>query len=162
MPGSLAELTGQKGFIEMNKLNDSIQVIQTNKPHIYNIKLSIGGKSKNIGILDECGEGTFIALRKEKHLFRKNNSLGINYELLTAGHIHFKWIMIDYCNRKLVSTRDYFLKKGKALNFSKQGFELQMFVPIVEMNIHTARQFELRQAQLNVPASELDLFSKAI
>lgn len=162
MPGSLAEQTGQKGFIEMNKLNNSIQVIQTNKPHIFNIKLSIRGKSKNIGILDESNDGTFIAIRKEKHLFRKNHSLGINYELLTAGHIHFKWILIDYCNRRLVSTRNYFLKKGKALNFTKQGFELQIFVPIAEMNIHTARQFELQQAQMKKSVPDSDLFSKPV
>lgn len=122
--------------------------------------LDIQGKSRLIGILDESGEGTFIAIRKEKHLFRKNNSLGVNYELLTAKYISFKWIVIDYCNRKLVSTREYFLQKGKALQFNKQGFELQIFVPFAEMNIHTARAFEKEQELKTKSGKDSDLFGE--
>lgn len=144
----------------MNKLNDSIQLIQTDKPHIFNVKLPIQGKSKLIGILDKSGEGTFIAIRKEKHLFRKNNSLGINYELLTSRYIPFKWIVIDYCNRHLVSSREYFLHKGKALQFNKQGFELQIFVPIAEMNVHTARAFEKEQELKKQSGNQSNLFGE--
>lgn len=123
---------------------NSIQLVQTDRPHVYHVKLNLQGKVRLIGIIDEAGEGTFISIRnsKEKHGFHKDGSMGINYELLTSGNIHFKWIVIEYAGRKLVTTREYALQKGRVLQFSKQGYELQVFVPISEMNIHTAREFE--------------------
>lgn len=146
----------------MNKLNDFIQLVQTDKSHVFNVKLTISGKSKFIGVLDESSEGTFIAVRKEKHLFRMNDSLGVNYELLSSGHIPFKWIVIDYCGQKLISTREYFLHKGKVMQFNKQGYELQILVPIREMNIHTARKFEAEQEKKRNNLQSLDLFNKAV
>ncbi|HEX2867830.1 MAG TPA: hypothetical protein VHO03_12350 [Ignavibacteriales bacterium] len=111
------------------------------------MKLNLHGKAKLIGMIDEAGEGTFISIRssKEKHGFHKGGSMGINYELLTSSLFNFKWIVIEYCGRKLVTTREYALQKGRVLQFSRQGFELQVFVPISEMNIQTAREFEAEQ-----------------
>jgi hypothetical protein len=139
----MKSLLGREGT-HMNSHANSIQLVQTNRPHIYNVKLNLHGKVKLIGVIDEGGEGAFISIRssKEKHRFHKDGSMGINYELLTSSHIYFKWIIIDYGGRRLVTTRDYALQKGRVLQFSKQGFELQVFVPIAEMNIHIAREFE--------------------
>ena len=88
------------------------------------------------------GEGTLIITRSEKHLFRKTNSLGISYPLLIDETIRFKTIVIIYNGKKLYSTREYFLKKGKAFQFSNRGFELQLFVCLDELNINTVRKFE--------------------
>ena len=122
-----------------------LELIPTKYPSVFNVSLDLEHQRRSIGKIDFAGEGTFTTLRNERHLFRKTNSLGINYHLLADEKIPFKWIVIDYCGRKLISTRNYFLKKGKAFQFSKKGFELQIFVPINELNIHTAREFEAKQ-----------------
>jgi len=124
------------------KPNKQIVLIATKHSHVSNVFLNLEFRQIPIGKIDADGEGSFITTRQEKHLFRKTNSFGINYSLLTDDSIHFKWIIIKYNGKKFISTRKYFLKKGKAFQFSNKGFELQVFVPIDELNRKTAEQFE--------------------
>lgn len=122
---------------------DYLKLNQSKYPHLYSVSLQIDGKQhKNIGSLDATGEGTFITTRTANHLFRGNNSLGINYQLLTSETIKFRWITIDYCGLKLISSREYFLKRGKCLQFKKKGYELQLFIPLKELNINSVKKFE--------------------
>lgn len=133
----------------MNKL---IGLIPTKRNYVFNVQLSLESQTRYIGTLDTAGEGTFTTTRKENHLFRKTQSLGINYDFLADKSVKFKWIVISYCGKQLISTRDYFLKKGRAFQFNQKGFELQIFVPVDELNIRTARAFEASQT--------LNLFSE--
>lgn len=125
-----------------HKFNQQIALIATKHSHVFNVKLNLEQQSRFIGEIDTSGEGTFLTVRTLKHLFRKTNSLGINYSLLTDENIKFKWIVFSYNGQKLISTRNYFLKKGKAFQFSKKGFELQIFVPLEELNPQHVREFE--------------------
>jgi len=126
----------------MKNSKELISLIPTNHSNVYNVRLNLDFQTRFIGKLDMAGDGTFITTRKENHLFRKTNSLGINYSLLSAPDIHFKNICISYNGKNLRSTREYFLKKGKVFQFAGKGFELQCFVPIDEINMNTAKQFE--------------------
>ena len=125
-----------------HKSNQQIALIATKHSHIFTVQLNLGFQTRYIGKIDSAGEGTFITNRSEKHLFRKTNSLGINYSLLIDESIKFKNIVINYKGKKLYSTRNYFLKKGKAFQFSNKGFELQIFVPLDELNLQTVKRFE--------------------
>jgi hypothetical protein len=125
-----------------HKSNQQIALIATKHSHIFTVQLNLGFQTRYIGKIDSAGEGTFITNRSEKHLFRKTNSLGINYSLLVDESIQFKNIVINYQGKKLYSTRNYFLKKGKAFQFSNKGFELQIFVPLDELNLQTVKRFE--------------------
>jgi len=125
-----------------NKCNKLIQLVPTKSFHIFNIQLNLESQTRFIGKFDTAGEGTFYTSRETKHLFRKTHSLGINYSLLSDESIKFKWIVISYNGQKLYSTRNYFLKKGKSFQFSNKGFELQIFVPLEELNYNTANRFE--------------------
>lgn len=125
-----------------SKATNNLSLVKTQHPNVYDVKLNLDFQTRYIGKLDAAGEGTFITSRKENHLFRKNNSLGVNYDLLSSADIHFKNICITYNGKKYNSTREYFLKKGKAFQFSNKGFELQLFVPLIELNIKTAKEFE--------------------
>jgi len=126
----------------------------------FNVYLNLGFPTRFIGELDTTGDGTFTCSRKEGlHLFRKTNSLGLNYELLTNKNIPFKWIVVKYTKSdgsfsNLVTSRDYFLHYGKCFKFDSKGFELQCFLPIEEFGIHKAREFEARKS------SQLNLFSE--
>lgn len=125
-----------------NKTNQLISLIPTKHPHLFQVRLNLDFQTRYIGKIDTSGEGTFLTNRKEQHLFRKANSLGINYSLLSDDSIRFKWIVISYNGKKLKSTRNYFIKKGQAFQFSNKGFELQVFVPLEEINLKTAEAFE--------------------
>jgi hypothetical protein len=125
-----------------NKYSNEIELLPTKHSGLFIVKLRLEHQTRYIGKIDIAGDGTLITTRKEKHLFKKTNSLGINYELLIDSKIKFKWIIISYNKQKLISTRNYFLKKGKPFQFSNKGFELQIFVPIDELNVNIAQQFE--------------------
>lgn len=125
-------------------MNSQLQLIPTKQPSIFNVQLNLPFETRYIGKLDTEGEGTFLTKRKEKHLFKKLNSIGINYSLLKDEFIPFKWIVIDYQSRKLITSRRYFLKHGQRYKFSNEGFELQCFLSLDLFGIDKAREFESR------------------
>jgi hypothetical protein len=90
--------------------------------------------------LDTSGEGKFLTERKEKHLFRKTNSVGLNETLLTSPDIDFKFIIIGYNGKKLITTRIYFVTHSRVFIF--KGFEKQYFLPLDEFGIDKAEEYE--------------------
>lgn len=114
-----------------------------NKPYCYQVELDLPMQRRYIGKIDTGGDGdTFFTKRKQKHIFKKTNSLGLNYALLNSPYIKYKWIVIDFEGRKLVTSRAYFNTYGKQFQFSQKDFELQVFLPIDEFGIDKARAFE--------------------
>jgi len=124
----------------------NLELIPTKFSSVYNVSLDLGFEVRHIGQVDFAGQGTFLTHRKPKHIFSNHGgnqgSLGINYSLLTDESIPFQWIVIDYANHKLVTSRLYFLTHGKCFKFANQGFELQCFLPITSFGLNRAREFE--------------------
>ena len=112
----------------MEQFTKNLSLIPTKYPHVFNVQLKLDHETRYIGKLDKAGEGTFSTKRTPKLLFRKTNSLGINLELLQR--FDFKWIVISYCGKRLVTTKNYFLSHGKVFTFRKAGFEEQCFLPL--------------------------------
>jgi hypothetical protein len=126
-----------------SKYNSSLRLIQLQQQKKIKVVLSLSSGERVIGLLDLTGkEGIFLTHKTRAHLFRKTNSLGINHQLLTSTKIKFKWIVIDYEGDKLVTTRQYFLTKGKVLKFGQQGFELQVFLPLSDFGKDKALAFK--------------------
>lgn len=125
-----------------NNRTKSIELVETDYPFLYEVKLNLPFESRCIGLLDIRDDGTFTTERKFQHLLRIKNALGINQELLTRLDISYKWIVIYYERQELVTSRKYFLAKGKAIQFSSQGFEPQIFLPLSEFGIEKVRLFE--------------------
>lgn len=124
-----------------------IELAKSVNKNLLEIKLHLDFETRYIGVLSNQGAGTFFCKRNASHLFRKQNSLGINQELLTSPSIKFKWIVIDFENQRLITTRKYFLAKGRQFQFGKKGFELQVFLPLDEFGIEKARAFELNNGE---------------
>jgi len=122
-----------------------IGLIPTKYSSIFTVQLNLQEQTRYIGKIDLAGQGTFFTERKQKHVFRKTNSIGINHSLLVDESIPFKWIVIDFEGRKLVTSRLYFLTHGKCFQFGDKGFELQCFLPIEEFGLNKARAFEAYQ-----------------
>jgi hypothetical protein len=107
---------------------------------VWTVKLSLPFEQRYIGTLDQAGEKTFICKRKQKHLHRKTNSLGVNLELLQR--FDFRWICIEYCSRKFITTKLYLLHHGKTFTFNKSGYETQVFMPLDAWGQEKAVEFE--------------------
>ncbi|MCK9212090.1 MAG: hypothetical protein M0P61_14710 [Ignavibacteriaceae bacterium] len=122
-----------------------IELIPTKYHSVYNVQLNLQEQTRYIGKVDIASEGTFLSDRKQKHIFRKTNSLGINHSLLVDESIPFKWIVIDFEGRKLVTSRLYFLTHSQCFQFGNKGFELQCFLPLELFGIQKAREFEAAQ-----------------
>jgi hypothetical protein len=128
-----------------------ILVSPKNSSHLYEIRLNLDLKTRFIGVLDITDSGTLILKKKKEHILNKINAIGINYQLLSDTRIKYKWIKIYIDNKIYLSTREYFLLKGKPFQFGKKGFELQCFVSLDELNIETIRKFEIeKNTQLNL------------
>lgn len=127
------------------KNNKLIGLIPTKYRSVFNVQLNLESQTRYIGKIDTAGEGTFLTNRKAKHLFKKTHSLGVNHSLLVDESIPFKWIVINYERRKLVTSRLYVLTHGKCFQFGNKGFELQCFLPLDSFGIQKAREFEAAQ-----------------
>ena len=124
-------------------LQSNIQKIflsPTKLKSVWTVELRLPFQTRYVGKLDKAGEGTFICKRKEKHLHRKTNSLGMNLELLQR--FNFRWIYVEYCGRKLLTTKLYLLHHGKVFTFDKSGFEAQVFLELDAWGQEKALDFE--------------------
>lgn len=106
----------------------SLRLIPSKHAHVFNVQLSLDAETRYIGKIDEAGEGVFWTRRNEKHLHRKLNALGVNFELLQRSDFHFKWIVIEYCGEGMVTSRMFLLYHGSVYNFSNAGCEKQCFM----------------------------------
>jgi len=118
----------------------NLELVATKHPHIFRVKLNLEFQTRYIGTLDTSNGGKFLTERKEKHLFRKTNSLGLCEELLHSPDISFKWIIIDYEGKKLITTRLYFLTHSKVFTF--KSFEKQYFLSLELFGQNRAEDYE--------------------
>ena len=122
------------------KPTKNLDLIPTKHSHIFKVKLNLEFQSRYIGTLDKSGQGKFLTDRKEKHLFKKTKSLGLNAALLTTPDIDFRLIVINYNGKKLNTTRLYFVTHSKVFKF--KGFERQYFLPLTEFGLAKAEDYE--------------------
>lgn len=125
----------------------------TNNHKFFNVHLNLGYKNLIIGKLDFTGEGAFRTKRKFKHLHHATQSLGLNYELLFNDEFHFKWIVIDYLGKELITTREFF--KNFSFDRHYPGYEKQRLLRLDLFGRKEALQYERKQ---RVQFVQQDLF----
>jgi hypothetical protein len=94
--------------------------------------LTLPGKyyksNRNIG---RIFDGVFHTSRTEKHLYNYSNSLGICYKLIKyAPENLFNLICIEFGFKHLWTCRVALLKYGKFVNYSGNGLERQLHLPL--------------------------------
>jgi len=94
-----------------------------------------GSKSKRplkIGEVNPETKCLEIEKKRKKHLFRKNNSYGFNYHILSTGK-KFEYVLLtdEYGTYKVPVS--VILAVGKFLYFKQEGFEKQIFMPIEQI-----------------------------
>ena len=136
---------------QLKKSESNIKLIPTKNPNRFTVQLDLPSGKRYIGHINTAGDGAFITEKQKKHIYRKYNSFGVSYDLLHNPNIEFKWIIIMYQGNEYTSTREYYLQKGKITNFTNKGYELQLHVPLEELNIETVNKFEATKPnQLNL------------
>ncbi len=133
----------------MAQYTQSLQLIPSKRAEVFKVVLTLESGTRRIGKLDKSGLGTFTAKRKEQHLHRLTNSLGVNLELLQRHE--FKWIVIDFCGQTLVTTRNFILYHGRVMTFGRGGYEPQCFLKLEHWGRDKAEAFEgtlVRQGDL--------------
>ena len=73
-----------------------------------------------------------VTRNRAKHLLQKGNAYGLNHKLLAeATRFDTVRIVDDYGRWDI--PREFILENGKFLLFAKQGFELQIFISLEQI-----------------------------
>lgn len=115
----------QQPTIIPDKFGNSI-IVENN---IISIKLKSESRTREIGVINPQERYFAVNRIREKHLFRKNNSYGFNHHILQNAKKFDKIKLSDDFGTWLIPIK-LILEKGSFLHFNKDGFELQIFLPL--------------------------------
>ena len=96
------------------------------------IKLANQNKERKIGEIDMPTRTLTITRNRAKHLLQKGNAYGLNHKLIAEATRFDTVRIVDDFGRWDIP-REYILENGKFLLFAKQGFELQIFISLEQI-----------------------------
>jgi len=74
--------------------------------------------------------GNFFVTKRPEHIFRKLNAYGFNYELIKSLKPDAKVVVKQIGEGVIKTTAHDILTRGQILNYLRDGFETQIFMPI--------------------------------
>lgn len=133
----------RREFKTINRRSDVIgnMLIIQQEPVYGNYKIFIslvseGSRERLIGEVDTQNKVLMVKRDKAKHYMRANNSYGFNRVVIEEVSVFNRVLLMeidgDAIDYYLIPDVDI-LRKGHKLNFVNQGFELQWFLPMVEI-----------------------------
>ena len=87
---------------------------------------------RKLGTIDEENQIIVMFRDSSKHLHRKSNSYGFNFQLLKTATV-FKTIRLIVDGIHYLIPLELIRKKGQFLFFKQQGFEKQIFLSLEEI-----------------------------
>jgi hypothetical protein len=96
------------------------------------IRLANNPKERKIGDIDMPTRTLTVTRNRAKHLLQKGNAYGLNHKLLAEATRFDTVRIVDDFGRWDIP-REYILENGKFLLFAKQGFELQIFISLEQI-----------------------------
>jgi hypothetical protein len=125
------EFTIRKFFADKTSKN-YLTIKENNKIIILTLKLESHNKHRLIGTVTKSTRTIEMRRKRDIHLFRKGNAYGFN-DYVLRNQTSFDWIRLnDETNHWKVPVK-FILDNGTYLNFSEQGFELQRFVSLEQL-----------------------------
>ena len=97
--------------------------------NIISLKLKSETRTREIGLINLQEKYLAVNRVRSKHLFRKNSSYGFNHYILLNAKKFDKIKLSDDIGTWLIPIK-LILEKGSFLHFNKDGFELQIFLPL--------------------------------
>lgn len=93
------------------------------------LQLSASNKKLTIGKFNLPSKTLYLSRKREKHLHKKSNSYGFNYEMIKRSiKLDTVCLTDEYGVYKF--PKQLILDEGKFLTFKQQGFERQIFLPL--------------------------------
>ena len=117
-----------------NIFSSRLSIFDSKYPHLKEVHFD----GEYVGDIDTRGEGSFVTRRKT--LFKKFNGFGIHALLLNCSEIKFNLIIVYYDNKRLITTREYFLTHSNQYDFPEAR---KLFLPITEFKIDETDQISL-------------------
>jgi hypothetical protein len=104
---------------------------QTSIYVLLNLKLASENRIRSLGYVD-CINGVFYCTRQSsKHYHHKTKSYAFNWGIICEPDFNIRHISLDIDHESRYTFPITLLNQhGKFLNFAKQGFELQRFLPL--------------------------------
>lgn len=99
---------------------------------IISLKLTSEQKHRRLGVINLAQKSIQIRRDRDKHLMYKFDGYGFNHKLLADSKL-FDTIRLSDNLAEWVIPKQFILDNGKFLNFKGQGFELQTFVTLSQI-----------------------------
>ena len=107
---------------------------------IVSLKLVSEIRSRSLGTINLSSRVIKIKRNSKKHLMRSVNGYGFNHRLIADSKL-FDTIFLSDENSDWQIPKQFILDNGAFLNFNKQGFELQIFIGLY--NIEQFKKFPI-------------------
>jgi hypothetical protein len=127
-------------------IDDNNYVLIKSNDRLINIKLHLqGDKPREIGTVTKSTRTIQMKRKRGLHLFRKMNAYGFN-DYILRNQTTFDWIRLsDDTGSNWKIPVSYILESGQYMNFKNQGFELQRFVPLEQLEQFRVQTSENRR-----------------
>lgn len=99
---------------------------------ILSLKLRAEDRYRRVGVVNLSRKTLEVKRSRDKHLFRMNSSYGFNHKLLEEAKSFDKIRLKDEFSEWKIPTK-FILENGSFLHFQGQGFELQTFVTLQQI-----------------------------
>lgn len=124
---------------------DLMLVYSTDTARKIYLKLFSESKKRLIGMVTRSTKTIHFKRKRDIHLFRKTESYGFNYWLLSSQS-YMEWVDLkdDYGYNWKIPIK-YVLDNGKFLHFASCGFERQIFLTLEELDKFKIHEYENRR-----------------
>ncbi len=130
-------------FIDENGDN-KVMVKSTTKTKTIFLMLKGEKRKRKIGTITLSTRAITIERKRGEHLFRTGNSYGFNEYVLRKA-LDFDDIMLSDEHSHWRIPRTFIIKNGTYKNFSVNGFELQIFVSLDQIEQYRVKPIENRR-----------------
>lgn len=104
------------------------------------LKLTKEKRQRKLGFIDRAKKTFIITRKREKHLHRKTNSYGFNHHLISKSKTFDKILLKDEFGEYQFPISKVLDHGRTFMQFSQQGFELQVFMPLEIIELHRTPQ----------------------
>lgn len=109
-----------------------------------------GQKVKNIGWLNQSRDTYHKFVDARKHAYHYSNSINFNYEFLRDSA--FRFIIVHYGNKELITERLYVLAKGKFIHYKNQRLDKQIGINLFnQFGLNEVEKWKKEKISQDVP-----------
>ncbi len=105
---------------------------------------SEGSRKRKIGVVTKSTKTLVIKRSRSKHLLVKGNAYGFNQHILKEAKT-FDTVRLSDEHSDWKIPVEYILSEGKHLMFKQQGFELQLFLTLTQLEKYRVHKKEGRR-----------------